>query len=266
MSEPELLTEIDGAVARITFNRPHVRNALTNAMVVGMREFLKECEHDDRVRCIVMTGAGGHFMAGGDVQAFAAAVDASPDERRRDFENRALSAANLFAVMERMPKPIVSKVRGAVAGASVGWVAASDFALVSDTALFIIAHIALGTSPDGAVTWHLPRVVGMRKAKEMALLGDRLLAEDAVRFGLANRMVADAELDAETEKLIDRIANGPTRAIGATKRLLNSSASHSLETQIQLEAQSFGACAATDDFREGIKSFVEKRKPAFEGR
>lgn len=266
MSEPELLTEIDGAVARITFNRPQVRNALTTGMLKSMQEFLKECEHDDRVRCIVMTGAGGHFMAGGDVQGFARAVDVSPEERRRDFEMRALGAANLFAVMERIPKPIVSKVRGAVAGASVGWVAASDFVLVSDTALFIIAHVGLGTSPDGAVTWHLPRVIGLRKAKEMALLGDRLSAQEAVDFGLANRLVPDAELDAETEKLIDRLANGPTKAIGATKLLMNQAFGNQLERQIQLEAQSFGDCAATSDFKEGVKAFVEKRRAAFEGR
>ena len=264
--EPELLTEIDGAVARITFNRPKVRNALTVGMVKGMQEFMKACEHDDRVRCIVMTGAGGHFMAGGDVQGFAKAVDVTPDERRRDFEQRALGAANLFAVIERMPKPIVAKVRGAVAGASVGWVAASDFALVSDTALFVVAHILLGTSPDGAVTWHLPRAIGLRKAKEMALLGDRLSAQEAVEFGLANRVVPDAELDAETEKLVDRLANGPTLAIGATKLLMNQASGNQLERQIQLEAQSFGNCAATRDFQEGIKAFVEKRSATFKGR
>lgn len=264
--EPELLTEIDGAVARITFNRPKVRNALTTGMVKTMQEFLKACEHDDRVRCIVMTGAGGHFMAGGDVQGFAKAIDAEPGERRRDFEQRALVAANLFSVIERMPKPIVAKVRGAVAGASVGWVAASDFVLVSDTALFIIAHVVLGTSPDGAVTWHLPRAIGLRKAKEMALLGDRLSAAEAVEYGLANRMVPDAELDAETEKLVDRLANGPTVAIGRTKLLLNQASGNQLERQIQLEAASFGACAGTADFAEGVRAFVEKRGAKFEGR
>lgn len=264
--EPELLIDIADGVARITFNRPHVRNALTAGMVIGITEFMKECELRDDVRCIVMTGAGGHFMAGGDVQGFAAAIDNPPDVRQRDFENRARSAMALFTVMERMPKPIVAKVRGAVAGASVGWVAASDFVLISDTALFLVAHIALGTSPDGAVTWHLPRSIGLRKAKEMCLLGDRLSAQDAVDFGLANRIVADDQLDEETEKLVRRLANGPTRAIGATKLLLNQAFANSQGMQMELEAQSFGKCAATSDFEEGIRGFVDKRKAVFEGR
>ncbi|HEX5806390.1 MAG TPA: enoyl-CoA hydratase/isomerase family protein, partial [Macromonas sp.] len=146
--EPELLTEIDGPVARITFNRPKQRNALTAGMVEAMAEFLKQVEQNPSVRCVVITGAGEHFMAGGDVAGFAAAVDATPADRRADFERRARSGVPIFAVMERMPQPIIVKVRGACAGAAVGWVAASDFVLVSDTALFVVAHTALGTSPD----------------------------------------------------------------------------------------------------------------------
>lgn len=266
MSEHELLTEVDGAIARITFNRPKVRNALTTGMVTGMREFLKQIEHDDAVRCVVMAGAGDHFMAGGDVQGFAGAVDATPAERQADFEQRALIAVNLFAVMERMPKPIVAKVRGAVAGASVGWVAASDFAIASENSLFVIAHVMLGTSPDGAVTWHLPRAVGLRKAKEMALLGDRVSADEAQKYGLVNKVVPDTDLDAETEKLLARLAAGPTKAIGAAKILLNQSSENTLAKQMELEAQSFGACAATEDFVEGVSSFVEKRKAIFKGK
>lgn len=263
--EAELLTEVADGIARITFNRPHVRNALTTGMVAAMTAFMLECEQRDDVRCIVMTGAGGHFMAGGDVQGFARAIDNPRAERQRDFESRARAAMALFTVMERMAKPIVAKVRGAVAGASVGWVAAADFVLVSETALFVVAHIALGTSPDGAVTWHLPRSVGLRKAKEMCMLGERLSAADAVTVGLANRVVADDRLDDETEALVRRLANGPTRAIGATKVMLNASLSNSQATQMELEAQNFGRCAATADFEEGVRAFTEKRKAVFTG-
>ncbi|MDT3671260.1 MAG: enoyl-CoA hydratase [Aromatoleum sp.] len=266
MAEQEILTEIDGPIARITFNRPHARNALTAGMVETMREFLKQIEHDPSVRCVVMTGAGEHFMAGGDVAGFGRTLEATPDERRRDFEQRARIAMPLFSVMERLPQPIIAKVRGACAGASVGWVAAADFVLASDTALFIVAHIHLGTSPDGAVTWHLPRSIGLRKAKEMALLGDRLSAQQAVEFGLANRVVPDAALDAETEKLAQRLAAAPSIAIARTKRLLNESAARSLAEQMDLETEYFGVCAATDDFVEGIRAFNEKRKAVFNGR
>ncbi|QQN75276.1 enoyl-CoA hydratase/isomerase family protein [Croceicoccus sp. YJ47] len=262
----ELLTDIADGVATLTFNRPEVRNALSPDMVVGIQSFLAECERRDDVRCIVMTGAGDHFMAGGDVKGFAGAIDAPPVERAPDFERRARSAMPIFTLLERMPKPVVAKVRGAVAGASVGWVAASDFVIAADTSIFIVAHIALGTSPDGAVTWHLPRMVGLRRAKEMCILGDRMSASEALAAGLVNRVVAEADVDTETERLVRRLANGPTAAIGATKLLLNGALSRSQAAQMELEAESFAACSVTQDFEEGIRSFIEKRKPAFGGR
>lgn len=265
-NEPELLTEIDGTIARITFNRPHARNALTVGMLDGMVEFLQRVENDTHVRVVVMSGAGEHFMAGGDVGGFAAAIDASPPERRADFERRARGGIPVFELMERLPQPIIAKVRGAVAGASVGWVAASDFVLVSQTALFVVAHIALGTSPDGAVTWHLPRNIGLRKAREMVMLGDRLSAQEAVDCGLANRLVPDAELDGEVEKLAARLSKGPAVAITQAKRLLSASAQRSLAEQMDAEAKAFGHCAGSEDFAEGVRAFTEKRKAVFNGR
>lgn len=261
----ELLTEIDGPIARITFNRPQARNALTAGMVEAMREFLARIEHDPAVRCVVMSGAGDHFMAGGDVAGFGRALEVAGPERQRDFEQRARVAMPLFTILERLRQPVIAKVRGAVAGASVGWVAAADFVLASETAIFLVAHILLGTSPDGAVTWHLPRAIGLRKAKEMALLGDRMNAEQALAAGLINRVVPSAELDAEVEKLARRLADGPSIAIARTKALLNQSAHRALAEQMALEAESFGACAGTDDFAEGVRAFNEKRKSNFSG-
>lgn len=261
----DILTEVDGAIARVTFNRPQARNALTAEMVVSMTEFLKAVEADPSIRCVVMSGAGEHFMAGGDVAGFGQALEAPPGARQADFERRANSAVPLFEVMQRLPQPIIAKVRGAVAGASVGWVAASDFALLSPTAMFIVAHVHLGASPDGAVTWHLPRAVGLRKAKEMALLGGRLTAQEAVSAGLANRVVDDAALDAEVEALAEQLAAGPRLALGETRRLLNQASANSLSAQMQAEAEAFGRCAATDDFLEGVRAFMDKRKPAFRG-
>ena len=264
--EPHVLTSVDtNGIARIVFNRPHARNAATREMMDGMREFLKRIEHDPAVRVIVMEGAGEHFMAGGDVKGFGQTLDMPPAERKREFENRISHAAMLFTVMERLEKPVIAKVRGACAGASVGWVAASDFALVSDNALFVVANTLIGASPDGGVSWHLPRIVGLRKAKEMAMLGDRLSAQEAVDAGLGNWLVPDAELDERTEKLALKLSRAASFAVGRAKAMLNASSRNSLHTQLQFEAESFAACAATDDFAEGITAFTEKRKPAFKG-
>ena len=265
LTEPELLTEIAGGVARITFNRPQARNALTPSMVAGMIAFLRECERREDVRVVLLSGAGDHFMAGGDVKAFAQAACAAPEDRRSQFETLALDTLPLFALMERMSKPIVAKVRGACAGASVGYVAAADFVLISDTALFMVANASIGTSPDGATSWHLPRIVGLRKAKQMCLLGDRLSAREALECGLANWLHADAELDAATEKLVRRLADGPTVALGQAKQLLNAALGNALVDQLALEGQAAGICAASRDFAEGVTSFVEKRVPQFRG-
>lgn len=263
---PDILTEIDGPVARVTFNRPEVRNAVSNEIVTGMLRFLTEIENDPAIRCVVLAGAGAHFSAGGDVKAFQETLDLSSEERRRNFESRILAVAPLFQLMERLPKPIVASVRGAVAGAGVGWVAASDYVLLSDTAMFVVAHIHLGGSPDGGVTWHLPRAVGVRKAKEMAMLGDRISADEALSLGLANRVVADADLDAETRLIAERFAGAPTFAVAQAKRLINAASGNLLGRQLELEAEAFGACAATEDFAEGARAFMEKRKPRFQGR
>lgn len=266
MSHPELLTEIAAGIARITFNRPHVRNALTAGMVADMTSFLRECEQRDDVRVILLTGAGDHFMAGGDVKGFAEAVNAPADRRRAVFEGLAHDAAPLLSLMERIAKPIVAKVRGACAGASVGYVAGADFVAASDSAIFMVANLSLGLSPDGATTWHLPRVVGMRKAKQMCMLGERLTAQQALEVGLVSWIHADAELDEAVEKLLRRLAIAPTVAMGEAKRLLNSAPGQALTNQLALEAEAAGRCGATEDFAEGVAAFVEKRTASFRGR
>lgn len=261
--EADLLTAIDGPIARMTFNRPQVRNALTADMLGEMAEFLERAEADPKIRCIVMTGAGDHFMAGGDVRGFADSLEASPAARRADFERRAGRAIPVFEAIARLTKPLVAKVRGAAAGASISWIAAADFVLVSDTAFFVFAHIGLGLSPDGGLSLFLPRVIGLRKAKELILLGGRLEASQAVAVGLANRLVPDADLDGETESLCRRLAAAPAEAFARSKRLLARAGTDELMAHMALEAESFGACAATEDFAEGVRAFLEKRKPVF---
>jgi len=259
----DLLTAVDGAVARITFNRPEARNAVNQEMLVEMQRFLQGIEHDPRVRCIVMAGAGEHFMAGGDVMGFKETFAKPSHERRAEFEARIGSVAPLFQQIARMPQPIVARVQGAVAGAAVGFVAGSDFAICSQNAIFIVAHVNIGASPDGSTSYYLPRAVGVRKAKELAMLGERLGAQDALEFGLVNRVVPDAELDAAVAALVDKIVAAPATSVRRIKQLIDRSLGNTLDAQLQLEAESFAECAGTDDFVEGVTAFAQKRKPVF---
>jgi 2-(1,2-epoxy-1,2-dihydrophenyl)acetyl-CoA isomerase len=266
MSESELLTKIDGAVAWLTFNRPDVRNALTANMLAQMAIFLQTIEEDPKVRCLVMSGAGEHFMAGGDVAAFQSALGLPANTRAADFKGRAERSLPVFEELARFSKPIIAKVRGACAGASISWVTAADFVLISDTALFAFAHIHLGLSPDGGLSYYLPRAVGDRKARELILLGEQVTAQEAVAIGLANRLVPDDDLDAETEKLACRFAEGPALAIASSKQLLRLSLANSREEQMRLEIEAFAACAENEDLAEGVRAFMQKRKPTFRSR
>lgn len=259
----DLLTRIDGPVAHITFNRPAVRNAVNQGMLAAMRDFLAGIEQDPKVRCIVLTGAGDHFMAGGDVQGFKATLERSPEQRRADFTARVATAGRLFLQMERMPQPLVVRVRGAVAGAALGFVGAGDFAVCSDNAIFILSHVKIGASPDGASSYYLPRVLGVRKAKELAMLGERLDAAQALALGLATHVVPDAELDARVDALVRKLVEAPAESVRRAKMLMDAALGNTLAQQLKLEAESFAACAATDDFIEGVSAFAEKRAAVF---
>ncbi len=262
----ELLTEVRDGVARMTFNRPHERNALGPTTIEEMMAFVREVEARPEVRVILLSGTGEHFMAGGNVKSFAKIVqDSSPDERRRMFEERIHKMHIMFYTMARMPQPIIAAVRGGCAGVGLSFVLACDMAIASETAFFTMGYIHIGTSPDGSATYHLPRTVGRKKAMELALLGDRFPAADAERYGIVNRVVPDADLEARAEEIAQRLASGPAVAIGNTKRLLNASLQNSIESQLQMEGEMFARCAASADWVEGVTAFAEKRKTRFTG-
>ncbi|MCF8468557.1 MAG: enoyl-CoA hydratase [Sneathiella sp.] len=261
----DLLYEKNGAIATVTLNRPEARNALSQDMREGLYQALADVETDDSIRCVVITGAGEHFQAGGDVKAFNEFVKMSPDERRQTFERRIHGLHPTIFLMERMKKPIIASVRGGAAGFGLSLMMACDMVIASEDAFITLAYIGIGTTPDGSGTYMLPRIVGLKKAMEIAMLGDRIGAAEARDLGLINFVVPTAELAAETAKLAKRLANGPTVALGLTKQLLNASLNNRMEAQLSMEAQNFAACAASNDWVEGVTAFKEKRRPEFKG-
>ncbi|MCY4425446.1 MAG: enoyl-CoA hydratase-related protein [Halieaceae bacterium] len=261
--DQELLTAIDGPVARITFNRPTARNAITSQMVLDMMAFLDRVAADDSVRCVVLTGAGNHFMAGGDVSGFGQVLEMPSDERRKELERRVRVSIPIFKHMLTMPQPIVARVRGACAGAAVGFAACCDFIVADETALFLVAHVNIATSPDGATSYALPRKVGPAKALEMAMLGRKVSAQEACEWGLVSHLVATDQLDAQVEAIVEQIIALPASAVGSIKALFGQSFHNTLDDQLQLEAETFGLCASHPNFVEGVTAFLEKRKATF---
>ncbi|MGR8918469.1 MAG: enoyl-CoA hydratase/isomerase family protein [Gammaproteobacteria bacterium] len=263
---PDLLVETRDSIATLTFNRPDARNALSLEMRSLLREALHEIETDDAVRCVVMRGAGSHFMAGGDVKSMSTMIDEPPEKIRNAFVNRIHELHPIMFAMRRMPKPIIASVEGAAAGAGVSMALACDLVIADAEAFFTLAYCHIGTSPDGSASFHLPRAVGIKKAMEIALLGDRFDAAAAEAIGMINFVAPAGTLAAETDKLARRLASGPTHVYGNTKRLFYRSLENEFESQLQLEAEMFADCASRPDFHEGVRAFVEKRKPDFRGR
>jgi 2-(1,2-epoxy-1,2-dihydrophenyl)acetyl-CoA isomerase len=260
MSEA-LVYAVDGTIATITFNRPQVMNALDAEMIVMLRAACERARDDTAVRAIVLRGNGPAFVAGGDVTAFHANLGRLP-----------LLVAELAGELHRAilalrqaPKPVLASVHGAVAGAGVSVMAAADLAIAADDTKFTLAYSRIGASPDGGATWFLPRLVGARRALELMLLADNFDAQTARRFGLVNRVVGAAELAAETARLAQRLADGPTRAYAATKALVNRAFESPLADQLDAEAAAFAQCAASHDFAAGVSAFVAKARPEFNG-
>jgi 2-(1,2-epoxy-1,2-dihydrophenyl)acetyl-CoA isomerase len=261
-----ILTRQDGAIYEIVLNRPESLNALNAEMRHDLLASLDEVAASATVRCVLLKAAGPGFMAGGDVKFFHQKVSQSPNERREVFKQFVEGIHPFVMKMTSLPVPIVAAVQGAVAGFGVSLTMLCDFVVASDDSFFTLAYIHLGTTPDGSSTYFLPRLVGLRRAKEIALLGGRIPGQEAVTLGLANKVVPRAELEAEAAALATRLASGPTQAYGRTRALLNSAFERTLEEQLEAEAINFGECAGTDDFAEGVRAFVERRKPVFKGR
>jgi 2-(1,2-epoxy-1,2-dihydrophenyl)acetyl-CoA isomerase len=262
MNSTVLLT-CDGPVATLSLNRPDALNALNFDMVEALVERSGEVAGNANVRVVILGGTGKHFMAGGDIRTFAGELKHPPEERQAGFQRMVERVHAAIENLHRMPHLLVGRMQGAVAGFGLSLMNACDLVLVADDAYFTSAYRHIALSPDGGGSWTLPRLVGLRKAMEIMLLGERFDAGEALRLGLVNRVVPAVELEAATLAFARTLAAGPALALRNTRRLVRSALSLSLSEQLQAEAVSFGQCTADPDFAEGIGAFLGKRPASF---
>ncbi|HZD26213.1 MAG TPA: enoyl-CoA hydratase-related protein [Alphaproteobacteria bacterium] len=253
-------------IATLTLNRPEVLNALNAEMKEELADAVTRLEFDDAVRCVLLAGAGRHFMAGGDVKRFYEERDRDLQWKRRRFLEGINAMHPIMFSLRRMPKPTIAAVQGYAVGFGMSLALGCDLTICADSARFRLAYVGIGTSPDGSISYTLPRLVGLKKALEFAILGDDVTAGEALSLGMVNYVVPEAELPAEAAKLAARLAAGPTRAIAGIKALMHGSIDTDYEAQLQKEAETFAENAVGADFREGVTAFAEKRQPQFKGR
>ena len=261
-----VLLEVNDGIATLTLNRPAQLNALNAEMMQAMRLSAERAAKDPAIAVLVVKGAGEHFMAGGDIKEFHSQLYLDPAARLETFRATIKQWINPTVLALRgMHQPVIGSVRGACAGFGMSLALCCDLLLAADNAYFTTAYAHIALSPDGAQSFYLPRIVGAKKAAELLLLAERISAQQALELGLVNRVMPLAELDTETLALAQRLKTGPRHAYGEVKRLLNGATQSTLEQQLEAEAEAFARCSATQDFAEGIRAFVDKRRPVFRG-
>jgi enoyl-CoA hydratase/carnithine racemase len=258
----QLLCRVEERVALVSLNRPEARNALTLEMKEALRRLLPALGDDPEVGCVLLTGAGGAFCAGGDTKVMA---EGPPPEReprlrmlRREHE--------IPAAIHRLVKPVVAALPGPAAGAGFALALSCDIRLLAESAFVTTAYARLGLSGDYGASWFLTRLVGTAKARELFFTAARVGARECERLGIANRVVPDADLGKESLELARQIASGPPIAQRYMKENLNRALTEDLQSCLDVEAERMVAGAFTEDYVEAVKAFTEKRKPVFRGR
>jgi len=248
-------------LATVTLNRPDRLNAIDGALATELLDAIRVCAEDATIRALIVTGAGRGFCSGGD------------QKRERSPANNPGTASTLVDLVHRLilalrnlPKPVIAAINGPAAGAGFNLALACDFRIASDTARFNEAFVKVGISPDSGGSYWLPRLVGLAKATELIFTGDMIDAREAERLGLVNKVVPGNQLEGAARELALRLANGATLALGRAKVLLNNSQQNDLATQLDLEREMLSLSYGSEDYREGVTAFKEKRVPTFKGR
>jgi len=253
-----ILFSIHNSVGKIILNRPDVLNCFNMSMAKEMQAAIDECAASNAVRCVLITGEGRAFSAGQDLSA---AIEPGVEIKQivREQYNP------IILKLRQIEKPVVCAVNGVAAGAGANIAFACDIALAASSATFIQAFSKIGLIPDSAGTFFLPRLIGLQRSTALMMLGDKLTAQQAMEYGLIYKVFPDESLMAEAEKMAAQLASMPTKGLGYTKRLLNASLHNDLNEQLQMEENMQDAAAKTYDHKEGVKAFLEKRKPVFKG-
>jgi 2-(1,2-epoxy-1,2-dihydrophenyl)acetyl-CoA isomerase len=264
MSEHLRITTEDG-VLRIHLDKPAKRNALDDEMILKITDAVDAAGQDEAVRVILFTSEGDHFCSGFDIVGRNSDRDARP--RIGAIQRRLPSGSHrLIPLLTTVQVPVVCAVRGWAAGVGLHVVAASDFAIVADDATLWEPFTERGFTPDSGGTWLLPRLIGTARAREMLLLGRTVSGKEAAEWGLVHQAVPGSDVDSAVDAIVQQLANGPTVALGLTKWMLAAGASASLDEHLRNEAFALELSSRSQDFREGLSAFVEKRSPRFEGR
>ena len=258
-----VLLDLEGGVARVRLNRPEASNGLDVPLLQALYDALMQCHGDPRVRAVLLSGEGPHFCAGGDVKTFASKGEALPDYLREATSWLQISASALM----RLNAPVVTIVHGfAAGGGGFGLVCASDIVIAAESARFLLGATRVGMAPDAGSSVTLQRIVGHRRAMEIALTNPTLTATQAFELGLVTQVVADDRLVEHGLALARELADGPTLALAATKRLLWDGIGRSVEDALPDESRTVSELSGTEDAREGLAAVIERRAPDFKGR
>jgi 2-(1,2-epoxy-1,2-dihydrophenyl)acetyl-CoA isomerase len=255
-----------GAAARLELNRPEALNAWNRRLGIDLLEAVRSLAEDDEVRAVLVTGAGRAFSSGADLKDLSAQEELTPEGRPDVRKVLTERYHPIITTIRTMPKPVVAAVNGPCVGIGLSLALAADLVVAKESAYFLLAFVNIGLVPDGGSSLFVPERVGFTRASEMAMLGEKVGARQALEWGLINRVAADDEFEAEVDALAQRLATGPTRSYAGTKRQLNAWLYARMDEQLALEADVQQESAESGDFLEGVQAFLEKRPPAFGGR
>lgn len=254
-----LIVERSGSIARLRFNRPRVLNAIDTSMASAFLDACRAISADESVRVVTLSGEGRAFMAGGDLALFRSDPLSIPERLIQPMHEGLI-------LLTQHPATVIASVHGVAAGAGLSLAAACDLAIAAEGTQFTLAYSSVGVSSDMGASWSLPRILGLRRALQMALAGETVGAEEALRLGLVNYVVPLSDLGNETDELAARIAAAPPLALGAMKRLMRDSRGRDLALQLDAERDSFRRCCGSEDFKEAVSAFFEKRRGSYQGR